>query len=279
MTEALPVLVLLAAVGLGYAAAVRTIWLRRSRHVVPPIRVGCFVLGLAVVAAALCGPLDDAADERFSLHMLQHTLLIFVAAPLLVLGTPVTVLLAALSPAHRRRTATPLLRSRPAQLALAPAFGLATFLAVLCGSHLPAVYDMAVSHQPLHDLEHVAYLLTAALFWLAVLGPDPRPRRLSHPARLLYLFVTMAAMAVVGAALSMSATPSYPYYAREARDHGYDALADQHTGGVLMWTTTMVVLVPAMAAVVLGWLAEDERHTARREQQLQGRVSSTSSAG
>lgn len=256
----------LTAVALGYTAAVRLIWLRRGPHLVPPARIACFALGLVVLAAALSGPLDDGADERFSLHMLQHTMLIFVAAPLLVLGTPVTVLVLALSAEHRRRTTTALLRSPAGRVAFSPSFALATFLVVLCGSHLPGIYDAAVAHQGLHALEHLAYLFTAALFWMSVLGGDPRPMRLGHPARLLYLFLAMTAMALIGVALTMTSSPFYPYYVTAARDRGYSALADQHTGGVLMWTAGMITVVPVMAAVVLGWLAEDERRTVRLQQ-------------
>lgn len=266
MTEALPVLILLVTAAVTYLSAVRLIWRRRGRHIMPMVRAACFVLGLLVIGAALSGPLDDGADERFSLHMLQHALLVLVAAPLLVIGTPVTVLVLALSAAQRRRTTTPVLRSHAARFVLSPSFALAAFLVVLCGSHVPAIYDAATSNQALHDLEHLAYLVTAALFWMAVLGADPRPTRLGHPARLLFLFLAMAAMAVVGVALSMGGSPTYPHYVAEARDNGYSAVADQHTGGVIMWTAGMLVMVPVMAAVVLGWLAEDERRTVRLEQ-------------
>lgn len=269
MIAALPVLALLAVVACGYGMAVRVSWLRRGRRVVPPARAACFILGLVVIGAALVGPLDDGADERFSLHMLQHVLLVFAAAPLLVLGTPVTVLVLALSAAQRRRTTTPLLRSRVAQYLFSPPVALATFLLVLCGSHLPGIYDAAVANQGLHDLEHLAYLLTAVLFWMAVLGTDLGPARLAHPARLLYLFLAMAAMAVIGAGLSMSTHPLYAFYVAAAHADGYSAIADQHTGGVIMWTTGMVAVVAALPAVVLAWLAEDERRTVRLEQREQ----------
>jgi putative membrane protein len=270
MIEALPVLALLAASASGYAAAVRRIWRRRGRRVLPPARAACFALGLAVLAVALAGPLDEAADERLSLHMVQHTLLIVVAAPLLVLGRPLSALVLALAPAQRRRTTTPLLRSAVMRFALRPATALVAFTVVLCGSHLPAVYDAALANRGLHDVEHLAYLLTAVLFWTAVLGADLGPVRLGHPGRLLYLFAAMATMAVVGATLTMSRRPLYAHYVAEARVAGYRALTDQHTGGVIMWTAGMFTVVPMMAAVVLAWLAEDERRTVgfERRQEL-----------
>lgn len=266
MIEALPLLALVVAVGCGYAIAVRRLWRRRDRRLVGPIRVACFALGLVTLAGALTGPLDRAADERFSAHMAQHTLLVLVAAPLLVLGQPITVLVLALSPARRRRTTTPMLRSRAARLVCSPPVALATFVLVLACTHLPAIYDTAVEHQGLHDLEHFAYLVSAALFWMAVLGSELGPARFDYPARLLHLFLAMGAMAVIGVALSMSRQPLYPHYVAAARAAGYSALPDQHTGGVIMWTTGMVVVVPAMAAVVLAWLAADERRTVALEQ-------------
>lgn len=266
MIEALPLLALLVAVAFGYATAVRLAWRRRGRRVIRPLRVACFALGLLVLAGALLGPLDDAADERFSLHMLQHVLLVLVAAPLLVLGTPVTALVVALSAAQRRHTTTFVLRSRLGRFAFSPRVALATFVLVLCCTHLPAIYDAAAANQGLHDLEHLAYLLSAVLFWMSVLGTEPGPARLAYPARLLYLFLAMAMMAVIALALSMSRYPMYSYYSTAAHDGGYSALADQRTGGVIMWTAGMVTVVPAMAAVVLAWLAEDERRTVRFEQ-------------
>lgn len=265
MIEALPVLILLAAAGAGYGAAVRVIWRRRGRWVLPPSRVRCFALGLLVLAAALVGPLDDQAGARFSAHMVQHTLLVLVAAPLLVLGTPITVLVLALSPAVRRRTTTPALRSRAAHLLFSPLVAWVAFVVVLCGSHLPPIYDAAVANQGLHDLEHLVYLVTAVLFWMPVVGLDLGRARLDYPARLLYLFLAMAAMAVLGVALSTTHQQLYAYYVHAARADGYSALADQHTGGVIMWIAGMFTVVPAMVAVVLAWMAEDERRTVQLE--------------
>jgi putative membrane protein len=267
--EVLPLLVTLLAAAAGYAIAARRIWARHGRRALPPARVACFALGLLVLAGALIGPLDDAADERFSLHMVQHILIVVVAAPLLTLGTPITALVLALPAAIRRRTTTPVLRSPAVRSALSPTVAVVLFVVVLCGSHVPAIYDAAVANQALHDAEHLVYLCSAMLFWMAVLGGDIGVVRLSDPARLLYLFFAMTAMAIVGVALTMSRHPLYPYYVTEARAASYSALTDQHTGGAIMWTSGMVTVVPVLAAVVLAWLAEDERRTVRSENRQQ----------
>jgi putative copper resistance protein D len=127
-----------------------------------------------------------------------------------------------------------------------------------------------VEHQAVHDLEHLLYVLTAVLFWSAIAGLDIGPARLAHPARLLYLFLSMAAMSVLGLVLSGTDRALYPHYVQEARAIGVSAIADQHSGGVLMWLSGMIATVLAMVAVLLAWLAEDERRTvhedARREE-------------
>ena len=266
---AVPLLTTLFAAGAGYLLVARRVWSRHGSRALPPGRVASFMSGLLVLTGTLLGPLDEAADQRFSVHMVQHILIVMIAAQLLTIGTPISALVLASPPAVRRRVTTPVLRSQVGRIALSPAIGLALFLVVLCGSHIPAIYDAALANQAVHDLEHLAYLITAVLFWMPILGGDVGVPRLSYPARLLYLFFAMTAMAIVGVALTMSGHPLYPYYVAEARDASYSALADQHVGGVLMWITGMFTIVPALAAVVLAWLAEDERRTVRLEQRQQ----------
>lgn len=271
MIELLPVLLVLVTAGALYGVAARRIWQRTSRTVLPPARAACFGLGLLVVAVALIGPLDAMVDTRFSAHMLQHLLLILVAAPLFALATPVTALVVSLPARVRRQTTTPVLRSRVVGVIFSPLFALGSFVLVLWGSHVPAVYDAAAENQALHDLEHLLYLLTAVLFWSAVLGLDIGPSRLAHSARLLYLFASMVAMEVVGLVLSETNHPLYPAYI-QGSGSARSATGDMHTGGVLMWLSGMVVVVPAMAAVLISWLADDERRTIREEARVDVRL-------
>ena len=271
MIEQLPIVIILITAGVLYAVAVRRVWARTSHRVLPPARVACFGLGLLVVAAALMGPLDGMADSRFSAHMLQHVLLILVAAPLFALATPVTALVVSLPASVRRQTTTPLLRSRAARVVLSPTFALCSFVIVLWGSHVPALYDAAVENQALHDLEHLLYLVTAVLFWSAVAGLDIGPPRLPHSARLLYLFISMAAMEVIGLVLSVTKHPLYPAYVHAGPGAELAATRDMHTGGVLMWVSGTIA-IPAMVAVLISWLADDERRTAIDQARLDAQL-------
>lgn len=225
-----------------------------------PLRRRLFLAGLVVVFAALQSPIDAGAATSFAVHMTQHLLLTMVAAPLMVLGAPVTLALQAMSPTRRRRLLSAL-RSVPVRLLSSPIAAWSLFVAVLWGTHLTSLYELTLRSPGVHALEHLAYLATALLFWIPVVGLDPAPAGLSHPARILYLFLAMPAMAFLGLALFSADRVLYPTYA--AVEGASRALADQRVAGALMWTGTMFLIVPALGFVLLDWMRADEREARR----------------
>jgi putative membrane protein len=223
-------------------------------------RAGCFLAGVAVLWIALQSPVDTYADTRLAVHMVQHLLLTMVAAPLLVLGAPVMLALRAVAPATRRGVLVPLLHSRAVRLLGSPLLGWSLFTLVMWGSHFSPLYEAAVRDSAVHALEHLVYLLSALLFWWPVVGADPGPRRLSHPARLLYLFLAMPQASFLGLALWGADRVLYPSYQAAL---GPAALADQRLAGTIMGSAGMLVMVPALGLVLLDWLRREERAAAR----------------
>jgi cytochrome c oxidase assembly factor CtaG len=248
--------------GLGLSAVLYLRGVRRIRRPDRTLvsRTVCFMSGLAVIWVALQSPIDTYAGTRLSVHMAQHLLLTMVAAPLLVLGAPVTLLLRAATPAFRRRWVLPLLRSRPLRLLTAPVVSWAQFALVLWVSHFSPLYEAALRSPGIHALEHLLYIVSAVLFWSPVAGLDPSPRRLSHPARLLYLFLAMPQSSLLGLAMWGTDRVLYPSYQAAL---GPAALGDQHLAGTIMGSAGMLVMVPALGMVLLDWLAREEREAAR----------------
>src|SRR6266511_4355866 len=266
-----------------YLRAVRRVWHTHSPSAFPRLRVLSFILGLAVLYLALQSPIDTYADLLFSDHMGQHLLLTMVAAPLLVLGTPVTLALAAFSPRSRRRFLLPVLHSRFIGVVGSPLFAFALFAVVMWGSHLPPVFDAALRNETFHSLEHLAYLSSALLFWWPVVGLDPNPARPSHPARLLYLFLAMPVTALLGLAIYSSSRLLYPYYGPASRSIGFSPIADQHLAGAttirsIMWEGGMLLMVVALALVLLDWMRRDEREAERADARL-ARAAGAQAAG
>ena len=63
---------------------------------------GWFLAGWLVLCVALVTPLHEAGERSFAAHMLEHELLMLVAAPLLVLSRPIGIALWAFPQATRR---------------------------------------------------------------------------------------------------------------------------------------------------------------------------------
>ena len=137
----------------------------RARDGGSPLGAKWFVAGWLVLAGALLSPLHEAGERSFAAHMLEHELLMLVAAPLLVLSRPVGVALWALPHAgrlaaarlgHRRTVGTlwqtltaPTRRHRPAG---GGAMALARAGAVRRGPRKPRLAYRSAPHVPRHGV-------------------------------------------------------------------------------------------------------------------------------
>lgn len=211
---------------------------RRLASPAPGWRLGAALVGLAALGVALSEPVDRAAHARFAAHMLQHLLLVTVAAPALLLADPCPRLLWALPRALRRRVggwlapaAAP--RRLLRRLTSLPAAWLLSN-AVLWLWHLPVAYDAALEHGVLHDLEHLGLYAAALLFWWPILRPAPRVRPAPAPgSQVAYLVLGAVANAALGLLFVLLPAPVYPTYAATMPPEA--ALEDQVQGGLLMW--------------------------------------------
>ncbi len=254
-TVALP----LALAALLYLWAVRTVDRAHPANPVPPVRVACWLLGLAAIELALQSPIERYDTTLFSLHMVQHVLLILVAAPLLALGGPITLLLRVVRPEVRRRWILPALHSRVLRAVTFPVVTWLLFAGAMWGTHFSPVFDRSLEEPLVHQLEHGLYLVTACLFWWPAVGVDPGPWRLSEPVRVLYTFLQMPQNTFLGLAIVSATAPLYAHYATLARDWGPSTLVDQQMAGAIMWVAGDLLFLAAMFGIVVGWMHHEER--------------------
>ena len=222
--------------------------LRAAGHRPPRWRAVLYVVGLATIAVALLA-LDEQADELFSMHMVQHLLLIMVAAPLVALGNPLALVLWGLPRPARRRLAATLrpgaaVRRVLSALTFMPVAG-GVFVVTVWLWHLPVLYDAAAEHEVVHVLEHAMFFAAGVLFWWPILAPAPRLRARPHPGlQIVYLVAATAQNTALGMVLSVPERAFYPHYVRAAERIGVDAVGDQAFGGGLMWTMGHMYLLP-----------------------------------
>jgi cytochrome c oxidase assembly factor CtaG len=209
-------------------------------------RACLFVTGVLSIVLALNSPLETIATEYLVLfHLLQNVIISDWAPPLLILG---------LTPALREAVAAR--GGRPFELLTRPAVALPTWIVGWYVVHLGGVYDVALRHPWLLNVEHVFMIAIGFIFWWPVLSDAPRA---AHTlVRIAYVFAAFVLSAFLGLALTF-APPLYDYYeSRPERLWGISAAKDQNLGGILMTSEQAIVFFVAIAWLLLRLFREED---------------------
>lgn len=234
---------------LAYAWGART-FRRSTGGGWPVLRTACWAVGLLLLVLATNSAMAVYDMTLFGAHMLQHLLLIMVIPAFLVLGRPLTMLLAL------SNTARAAARHRAWHYAFSAPVALGGYTAVLVGSHLTGVMGEVMQRPWAGQVEHAVYLFAGVVFFTAAVGNAPVAWRLSYPGRLFLVMAAMVVDAFVGIVLLQSTTPvqtlAHPGW-------GPGLLADTHLGGALMWVVGDGLMAVVPVAIYLVWARRSER--------------------
>ncbi len=212
--------------------------------------------GWLALTLALLSPLDTLGAELFSAHMVQHELLMLVAAPLLVMGRPLAMFAWALPASWATRVGrifrVKWWRQGWRWLTL-PAIAWLLHAVALWTWHIPSFFEAGLRSAAIHDVQHVSFFGTALLFWWALV------RRRRRAETTIHVFTTLIHTGMLGMLLTFATTPWYPFYAQTAPFRGLTPLEDQQLGGLIMWVPSGALLVIAGLLLVHAWL----RHMGR----------------
>jgi putative membrane protein len=256
---------------LGERRAVRV--MRRPRDAAARWRAAAFYAALAVTVVALEGPIDDSSSELMWVHMLQHVLLMGVAAPLIVLGAPWMSMWRPLPLGFRRSVAKTVARSpgfSPVRAAVRPLgrplWAWIAFNVDLLAWHIPAVYDYTLQSEPIHVLEHVTFLVFGVLVWAQMIDSPPLRSRLGSAQRVYYCVSAMVPGWILSLVLAFATVPLYAAYANlPSRPGGISALVDQQlAGGIMLGLGSLASTVYVFIALYR-WLGEDPARRAARQ--------------
>jgi putative membrane protein len=252
---------LLALSAAAYAAGVARLW--RNAGIGQGVRIAqaiAFASGSAVIALALLSPLDAWSERLLSAHMIQHELLMLVAAPLVAMSAPLIALLWLLPPTARRRTMMsvrhPTVDAAWASL-MAPATVWLLHAAALWIWHVPALYAAAVASEPIHAVQHLCFFGTSVMFWWGI--AHGRYGRIGYGAAVVYVFATAVHSGVLGALLTFSTGLWYPFYGPTTQAAGFSPLEDQQLAGLLMWVPAGGIFIAGGLFFFLAWLRESGR--------------------
>jgi putative membrane protein len=237
---------------LGYAYVRR--W-RAARE--PAWRLALFLAALACVLAALVSPVDRLAEQIFTMHMVQHLLLLDVAPILGILALTKVIL----RPLTRR---TQPVERRLGVLAH-PIFAVALYVVTMWVWHIPALYDAALEHAAIHVLEHLTFGLAGGLYWWHLIAPIRSRLRLGGMAPIAYMVSTKILVGLLGIGLAFSPEALYAFYSDQPRYWGLSAGTDQAVGGLVMALEQSIVMGIALAWLFARMLSESEAEEQRAE--------------
>jgi len=226
-----------------------------------------YCAGLLVTALALMSPIDILGQQLFFMHMIQHLLLMMVAPPLLLIAAPMPFILWGLPDRARRNVGGWLGRglhrdSRSRQFLRTvtnPGVVWLVWVIVLIGWHDPNMYNAALEHAWVHDLEHITFFLASMLFWWHVTGAGPRiHKQFGLVGRTALVVSAIPPNMLTGVVLAMATTVIYSYYTAVPRVWGISALADQQIGGFIMWVPGSMMYIVAALALIYRILDKEE---------------------
>lgn len=176
------------------------------------------------------------------MHMLQHDLFIWIAAPLMVLG---------LLPLFDPPDQLPKMVHGAAAFVTRPPVALLVSTAVLWIWHLPRVYDLALSDDRLHAFEHGCFLVGAVIYWWPLIAsPSSIGGLRSNAARSGYLVAGAMQSALLAALIMFHDGVLYSHYLNQLGFNGASPLADQRLAGALMLFPGAVIFALAAPLVV-----------------------------
>jgi putative membrane protein len=238
--------------GAWYAAGYTHVWrASRTGRATLARRGALFASGWLVIAASLLSPLHELGGRSFTAHMIEHELLMLVAAPLIAFARPIGVFIWALPRSSRRALGALGHRNWFASLWRSLSSPLSASLiqaAMLWLWHAPIFFDAALRSELWHAAQHLSLVCSALLFWWSINTASALERK--HGIAGFYLFFTSVHGALLGALMAFAESPWYAQYIRMGMSGtaGLTPLEDQQIAGLIMWVPGGAV--HAIAALV-----------------------------
>ena len=235
-----------------------------------PVRrsVAFFGGGLGTAAIATLSGLGAYDTVLFSVHVVQHMILMMVTPMFMALGAPVTLALRTL-PRRPRTLLLSVLHSRPARILTFAPLSLALFIATPFALYFSSFYELSLRSAFWHAFLHIHFVIIGSLLMWPLTGIDPLPGRLSYPMRLLIMFLMLPFHAFLGIAI-MSSTRliAEDWYLAFNRTWPPSPLDDQYLAGAIMWGSGDITAVFVLAALFVQWFAHSQREARRVDRRL-----------
>ena len=244
----------------------RGVYVMRARSTRAPrsTAIAAFAAGWLTVVIALLSPVHEVSEQLFSMHMVQHELLMTLAAPLLVASGPGPALLWALGP-RARPALVRVVRSsvvRHTWHGFTQPFAAWLIQGIIIWVwHAPFLFEATLRSDLVHAVQHLAFVGSAVAFWWSIM----HGRRAARGLAILSLFTTAVHTGVLGALMTFARTPWYPAYGGGPAAWGLTPIADQQLAGLIMWIPASTAYLVVALSTAYRWLRDSEWEVSDRE--------------
>jgi putative membrane protein len=236
-------------------------WRRvRQRHgtiTASGVRLASYLAGLLALVIALISPVDRLAEQAFTMHMVQHVLLLDLAPIGLICGLNRIIL----RPVTRRLQIV----ERKAGLLAHPIFAIFLYVSLMWLWHVPALYDAALRHSFIHVLEHVCFFSAGFLYWWHLLSPIRSRHRLSAMGAVVYMVSTKLLVGLLGIGLTFAPEALYGFYKEQQLIWGLSPAEDESLAGGVMALEQSIVMGIALVWLFVNALTESDAADYRME--------------
>jgi cytochrome c oxidase assembly factor CtaG len=212
-----------------------------------------YTLGWLMLAGALVSPLHWLGEHLFTFHMIEHEIIMALAAPLIAAARPFGALLWS-TPNPIRSGVARFFRSKAAKVAwrglTRPRNATIVHAIAIWMWHAPGLFDAAVVNVAVHRVQHLSFLVTALLFWWALIRSSDYGVAAGH------LVATMLHTSVLGALIALAPGALYRVQTADALHWGLTPLEDQQLAGVVMWVPAGTVYAGAALAFAALWIRQ-----------------------
>ena len=248
------------------------VWTLRSRGDAWPVgRTAAFVLGgCGSFYVATESGLAAYDDTLLSAHMVQHMILSMVVPLFLALGAPVTLALRTL-PRRPRGWLLAVLHSRAAKVLTFAPLTLALYVVSPWALYFTGWYSATLHSAYQHEIMHVHLVLVGSLFFWPLLGIDPLPGRMSHPFRLMVIFLTLPFHAFLGVTImGQSSLIGGDWYPNLHRTMAWlpDPKADQNLAGGILWASSDLIGLLFFVVLFVQWVRASVQEARREDRRL-----------
>ncbi len=211
----------------------------------PRAQIIRFACGMVVFYLAVGSPLDQIGERfLFSAHMLQHMIIVYLVAPLILTGMPAWLLDLPLRPPTARAVA---------RVLFSPVVAAVAYVLCMSAWHVPVAYDLALRDKLVHVVQHLMFLAVALGFWWPLASPSRLVPQRPPAVQVLYVFGVGVLQFPLVAFLNFSREALYPTYAFAPRLINLSPRDDQVLGGALMGVGGMFIALGLVGRAFYQW--------------------------